>query len=127
MQNCVCARLQKVKKQQSALLTVREAVNGCSEVELSPRAELDLLDGFWFYQLQGDGFGDYFLDSLSTEIDSLCIYAGVHVQPYRNSVYRSLAKRFPFAIYYCLDSGVATVLAVLDTRSSPTTIKNRLA
>ena len=104
-----------------------ESVNGCSQVRLSLGAELDLLDGFWFYQLQGDGLGDYFLDCLSSEIDSLCIYAGVHVQPYRNSVYRSLAKRFPFAVYYCLDSGTATVLAVLDTRSSPATIKNRLA
>lgn len=47
------------------------------KVEILDEAQNDLLDGFRFYENQSEGLGDYFLDSLFSDIDSLQIYAGV--------------------------------------------------
>ncbi len=38
----------------------------------------DLANGRSFYQQQGEHLGDYFLDSLFSDIDSLVLFAGIH-------------------------------------------------
>jgi hypothetical protein len=43
-------------------------------------AEQDLVDGYRFYEANGAGLGDYFLDSVFSDIDSLQVYAGVHAR-----------------------------------------------
>jgi len=47
--------------------------------------------------------GDFFLDSIYSEIDSLLLYAGNHSKIF--GYHRQLCRRFPFAIYYKLDGG----------------------
>ncbi len=42
----------------------------------------DLERGRDFYDEQGEGLGDYFEESLTADIDSLRLYAGVHVTAY---------------------------------------------
>jgi hypothetical protein len=37
----------------------------------------DLADGFQFYEKQQESLGDYFLDSIFSDIDSLKLYAGI--------------------------------------------------
>lgn len=59
-----------------------------------------------FYDRQEAGVGDYFFDSLFSEIDSLAIYGGIHSVQF--GFHRLLAKRFPYAI----------VFRVLDCRSN---------
>ena len=61
-------------------------------------AELDLLDGYSFYEMQSPGLGDYFLDSLFADIDSLLLFASSHEIHF--GYHRLLARRFPFAIFY---------------------------
>jgi hypothetical protein len=68
-------------------------------VRIGASAERDLLVGFEFYETQAAGLGQYFLDSLFSDIDALALYAGVHPKPL-SGLHRSLSKRFPFAIYY---------------------------
>jgi hypothetical protein len=63
------------------------------KIEILDEAEQDLLDGFGFYEAQGEGLGDYFLDQLFADIDSLRIYAGIHSRHF--GFHRLLAKRFP--------------------------------
>jgi hypothetical protein len=58
----------------------------------------DLDQGGAFYAQHGEELGDYFLDSLFTDIDSLVLYAGIHVQIW--GFHRMLSRRFPYAIYY---------------------------
>lgn len=77
----------------------------------------DLYEGHRFYEKQALGLGDYFFDSLFSDIDSLLIYAGIH--PIVMGHYRLLSKRFPFAIYYKLDSNLIVVRRVLDVRRDP--------
>jgi hypothetical protein len=42
-------------------------------IEILSDATEDLLDGYHFYERQAPGFGDYFLDSLYSDIDSLLV------------------------------------------------------
>jgi hypothetical protein len=46
-------------------------------IEILDSAEKDLLDGFKFYESQSRGLGDYFLDSLFSDIESLHLYADI--------------------------------------------------
>jgi hypothetical protein len=48
------------------------------KVQILDEAEQDLVDGFRFYEAQDAGLGDYFLDSLFSDIDSLQLYGGIH-------------------------------------------------
>jgi hypothetical protein len=101
-------------------------LNGCQHIEITESAHADLLNGYWFYESQKSGLGQYFLDGLSTDIDSLLIYAGVHVKPYGGELYRTLSKRFPYAVYYTFEYQLATVIAVLDTRRNPEWLRQAL-
>jgi len=95
-------------------------------IKILPIANEDLINGYYFYQQQQQGIGDYFLDSLFADIDSLIIYHGVHTVVF-GRYYRLLAKRFPFAIYYTIEGDDIIVYAVLDNRRSPAWIRDRLS
>jgi plasmid stabilization system protein ParE len=77
----------------------------------------DLAVGRKFYDRQEQGVGDYFFDSLFTEIDSLAIYGGIHAIHF--GFHRLLAKRFPYAIYYRIIDAQVVVFRVLDCRQNP--------
>jgi plasmid stabilization system protein ParE len=95
------------------------------QIGIARSAETDLLEGFAFYEEQQVGIGEYFLDSLFADIDALTLFAGIHPKP-DGRLHRTLAKRFPFAIYYDLQGDIATVVAVLDCRQNPASIAKRL-
>jgi plasmid stabilization system protein ParE len=84
----------------------------------------DLEAGRQFYEGQRDGLGDYFLDTLLSDIDSLLLYAGVHQQFF--GYFRTLSKRFPFAIYYRINGEIIEVWRVLDCRQRPSRIRGAL-
>jgi plasmid stabilization system protein ParE len=94
------------------------------KIVILPSARDDLADGFRFYEQQEEGLGDYFLESLFSDIDSLRLYAGIHPKIFGN--YRLLSKRFPCAIYYAEQSETVFVKAVLDCRKDPQFHRQRL-
>ena len=94
-------------------------------VHITSDAEQDIAQGYWFYQEQSDGLGDYFRDCILADIDSLVFYAGIHEMAY--GYHRMLGKTFPFTIYYKLGNGEVTVVAVLDARSDPSWVRERLS
>lgn len=93
-------------------------------IEILPSAIKDLYEGRLFYERQGDELGEYFFDSLFSDIDSLVLFAGIHEKHY--GYYRLLAKHFPYAVYYKLDETIITVWRVLDLRQHPKTIQKAL-
>ena len=93
-------------------------------VQVLDEATADLADGFRFYERQADGLGDYFLDSLWSDIQSLRLHGGIHA--IHNGYHRLISKRFPFAVYYRVEDGAARVRAVLDCRRDPKWILERL-
>ena len=85
----------------------------------------DLSNGRLFYERQGLSLGEYFFDSLFSDIDSLLLYAGIHQQYF--GYYRMLSKRFPYAIYYKIEENALVVVwRVLDLRRDPQKIKKSL-
>ena len=70
-----------------------------------------------FYENQAPELGGYFFDALVTDIESLHLYAGIHIREY--GYYKMLSKRFPYAIYYETFDDIARVIAVLDQRTDP--------
>jgi len=94
------------------------------KIEILDEALQDLIDGFRFYEKQAEGLGEYFLDSLFSDIDSLQVYAGIHSLHF--GYHRFLSKRFPFAIYYRVKRKTVRVYAILDCRRDPAWIRDRL-
>ncbi|HNL10864.1 MAG TPA: hypothetical protein PKM44_10155 [Turneriella sp.] len=93
-------------------------------IELTSHAQDDLVAGYRFYAEQLESVGEYFLDSLYSDIDSLVVHAGIH--PVIFGYHRMLAQRFPFAIYYKLDKERVQVYRVLDCRQNPSRISRQL-
>lgn len=83
----------------------------------------DLMNGYRFYDAQDTGLGEYFLDSLFSDIDSIILSAGIH--SIHCGKHRLLSKRFPFAIYYSVQNETVIVFAVLDCRQNPSNAKKR--
>ncbi|MEN9469461.1 MAG: type II toxin-antitoxin system RelE/ParE family toxin [Terrimicrobiaceae bacterium] len=94
------------------------------KIRILDLAERDLQAGFSFYETQHVGIGDFFLDSIYSEIDSLLLYAGIHRKIF--GYHRQLCRRFPFAIYYKLDGGEVFVWRVLDLRRDPIWIQKQI-
>ena len=94
------------------------------KIEILSVAMQDIQIGKWFYEQQQEGLGVYFLDSLFSDIDALLLYAGIHQKFF--GYYRSLSKRFPYAIYYRLNGEVVQVWRVLDCRQRPSHISSAL-
>jgi len=94
------------------------------QIKILSSAESDLEEGYRFYESNSPGLGDYFLDSLYSDIGSLTIFGGIH--PMVFGYHRLIAKRFPFAVYYRVTNDVVLVMAVLDCRGNPSWIRERL-
>lgn len=51
-------------------------------IQILSEAEADLENGRLFYENQEQGVGEYFWDSLLSDMESLIVYAGVHSKVY---------------------------------------------
>ena len=94
------------------------------KIRILDLAIIDLEKGRDFYQAQQLGLGEYFLDSIFADIESLQLYAGTHQQYF--GFYRLLAKRFPYAIYYRVTTEIQ-VWRILDCRARPHGLSNNRA
>lgn len=65
------------------------------------------------------------MDGLLSDLSSLQHYAGIHSKCF--GCYRLISKRFPFAVYYGLEEERVMVIAILDMRRKPNTIRNLVA
>jgi len=94
------------------------------KIVITKEAQLHLANASMFYESQKEGLGEYFLDSISSDIESLKIYYGIHIKI--KNYYRLLSKRFPYAIYYKFDKKTIYIYAILDCRSNPNNLDNYL-
>ncbi len=62
------------------------------KIKILGSAKKDLLESYQFYEVQQKGIGTYFLDALSTDIESLKLYAGIH-PIFFDRYHRLLSKR----------------------------------
>ncbi len=94
-------------------------------VSMVGEAVEDVLIGKQFYEEHEAGVGAYFATSALADITSLSIYAGIHSVHF--GYFRLLMKRFPFTVYYRKEQNLVEVIAVLDMRRDPKTLRSILA
>jgi hypothetical protein len=92
-------------------------------VVLEDAAE-DMESGRRFYESREPGVGDYFVESIFSDLSSLALYSGIH--PVHFGFHRMLSKRFPFGIYYEIEGETTYVYAILDMRRDPLWIRREL-
>jgi plasmid stabilization system protein ParE len=94
------------------------------DIRLLDGAKEDLRNGWFFYERQSPGLGDRFLDAIEAEVQTLALYAGIHLKV--EGFYRMLIRRFPFALYYLIDDDTIAIYAILDCRRDPNGLLKRL-
>lgn len=94
-------------------------------IHITSDALEDLNEGFLFYDSQEAGHGEYFSDSLKSDIESLKVTGGVHRLAYQDNR-RALSRIFPYAIYYTMESQIVTIWGVVDCRRHPEWISDHL-
>lgn len=67
------------------------------KVVLLESAEKLIAEGYYFYEKQEEGLGQYFRKSILKDLRSLEIFDGIHTR-FFDGYYRVISKRFPFAI-----------------------------
>jgi hypothetical protein len=95
------------------------------KIRILDSAKGDLEEGYRFYDSQECGIGDYFISSVSADIERLRISAGMHPIVHQD-YHRALCRTFPFAVYYTKSGDVVTVYAVVDCRRDPVWIHHHL-
>jgi len=87
-------------------------------VHIAQDALEDLNEGYRFYEVQDAGLGEYFSDSLKSDIEGLKVTGGIHRLAYKD-YRRALSRVFPYALYYTIESEAVTIWAVTDCRRNP--------
>lgn len=70
-----------------------------------------------FYENIDQGAGEYFIESILSDLDKLSKISGIH--PIAFGYHRMLATKFPFSIYYQTNKKRTEVVAILDLRRNP--------
>jgi len=95
-----------------------------SIVHFRPDAETDIANAAAWYETQGAGLGAEFLDEILATCNSIAenpqIYPHVH-----RGARRAVIHKFPFGIYYKIESGLVTIIAVMHGSRDPNKWKNR--
>jgi|SRR5680860_34220 hypothetical protein len=93
-------------------------------VRLTDEALADIDSATQFYEKLVAGLGQYFFDSIITDLEALEFFGGIHQQ--KLGYYCCPSKRFPFLIYYDFSEEEVSVVAILDTRANPDKARRRL-
>ena len=94
-------------------------------VNITQDALEDLNEGCLFYKAQDADLGEYFSDSLKSDIEGLKVTGGIHRLAYKD-YRRALSRIFPYAIYYTIEGEAVTIWAVIDCRRNPEWISGHL-
>jgi plasmid stabilization system protein ParE len=88
------------------------------EIRLRPEAEDDLTEAATWYESQRAGLGQQFLDEVLVALDTIAEMPLMHTVIYRNTR-RAWMRRFPFGIFYQVDSEGVVVIAVIHGSRHP--------
>jgi plasmid stabilization system protein ParE len=93
-------------------------------LRLRPESEQDLADAAAWYEEQREGVGNQFLDEVlsvfSVISDTPLIFPIVH-----KNIRRALIHRFPFGVYYRVESNEIVVVAIMHGSRNPCRWKGR--
>ena len=94
------------------------------EVRLRREAEQDLADAAAWYEEQRQGLGHEFLDEVQTTLATIAETPLMYPNVHRNTR-RAVIHRFPFGIYFLVESTAIVVVAIMHGSRNPHQWKNR--
>ena len=94
------------------------------EIRLRPEAEEDLADAAVWYEAQRSGLGQEFLDRVFSTFNLIAERPNMHSNVHR-STRRALLHRFPFGVYYRIETDTIVVVAVMHSSRNPRLWKKR--
>ena len=94
------------------------------ELRLRAEAELDLADAALWHEEQGSGLGHQFLDEVLATF-SIIAKTPLSYQVVHRNTRRALVHRFPFGIYYRIETSMIVVVAVMHGSRNPRHWKSR--
>lgn len=87
-------------------------------VRIREEAEVDLADAAIWYEQQRAGLGQEFLDQAQSVLDSLPEHPNLYPVVHK-TIRRALLGRFPFGVFYSVESEFILVYAVMHARRHP--------
>ena len=78
----------------------------------------DLAAGFGYYEEQAEGLVEKYLAAVDAAFDAIERYPEMFAQVHRD-VRRAVVSRFPYAVFYRVESWRVVVLTVLHTARDP--------
>ena len=94
------------------------------ELRLRAEAELDLADAALWYEEQRSGLGHQFLDEVLATF-TIIAKTPLSYQLVHRNTRRALVHRFPFGIYYRIETSMIVVVAVMHGSRNPRHWKSR--
>lgn len=94
------------------------------ELRVRPEAENDLADAAEWYEKQQARLGHQFLDEARTSFSAITENPLLFPIVHRNTR-RALMRRFPFGIYYRIESTTLVIIAVMHGSRHPRRWKSR--
>ena len=83
-----------------------------------PQVDLDVAATFDWYEHEHAGLGLEFLNELRATYDRIGD-GPLRYEELRSGIRRALVRRFPYAVYFAVESDVIVVLAVLHVGRDP--------
>jgi plasmid stabilization system protein ParE len=94
-------------------------------VIVRPEAERDIAEASDYYESQRTGLGDAFEAAVEVVFRQVERMPELHQVVFK-TVRRAALKRFPYAVFYCIQDGDVVVIAVSHGRRDPGRWKSRL-
>jgi len=94
-------------------------------VEFNPNARQEIANSFDWYESREIGLGDQFLGALDDCIRQIQLHPDLSPIAFKN-YRRALLARFPFAIFYRINSSTLTMYAVFHCSKNPLRLSKRL-
>jgi plasmid stabilization system protein ParE len=83
-----------------------------------PRADLDVAAAYQWYESEQTGLGREFLEELRNAYDRIA-EEPFRYQALQSGIRRALIRRFPYAVYFAVETEAVVVLAVLHASRNP--------
>lgn len=93
---------------------------------LSDEAELDVEEGYRWYEGKREGLGELFLRELDQAKEAIISNPKSYRIRYRKKVRGFVVKRFPYLILYVVNGDNIDVIAVFNTHQHPKKWKRRV-
>lgn len=88
------------------------------DLRLDRRADRDIEATFAWYEGERPGLGEELLDELRATFARIAD-GPFGYQDLRSGIRRALVRRFPYAVYFAVESDVVVILAVLHVSRDP--------